>query len=374
MTPRSWRAGISAGQSKTFDLHLTLDGIPGSEEPVDILLLFDVTRSMERMIDAVRTSAHAIMRAVREQCPDSAFGLASFADYGVDMPWRLDQDLTLDTDAVADALGKLDLYDGQDFPEAYSRALHEARFVGWRAGASRFVILFGDAPAKDPDFYGHSTGIDPGPDGKPNTADDLRFADVVDALARDRISVFANYVPGDSDAERGFVYMANVTRGAAIPVRDARQVPEAILTGLSATAFMQPEFGLPDAYRDWVKVVPGAMAPGCNLRRRLFQVTVAVPRGTPSGIRRFHLEAFMPDGSTRKLLGKTEVVLHIGAARDPVARLSQLSRSSLTLLLFGTPGSRGHSRFLRNGQFLRLALRLGLLLALVCAVAAASCS
>ena len=98
---------------------------------------------------------------IRAGNPNSAFGVASFADYQERMPWRLDRDITEDIDSVATAITRLRLYDGKDFAEAYSRALYEARFVGWRPGARRIIILFGDAPAHDPNFYGQSTGIDP---------------------------------------------------------------------------------------------------------------------------------------------------------------------------------------------------------------------
>jgi hypothetical protein len=237
LTPGQWTGYIPASDSGEFEMRVRLADDPPSLERIDILLLFDVTQSMRAVIDEVRTNAGTIMREIRAGNPNSAFGVASFADYQERMPWRLDRDVTEDLASVSTAIARLRLYDGKDFPEAYSRALHEARFVGWRPGARRFVILFGDAPAHDPNFYGPSTGVDPGRDGIPGNEDDLRFAEVVRDLAVDRVTVLVNYVPGDQLARKGFEFLASQTGGAAIPVADATQVPATIVAGLNEQSF-----------------------------------------------------------------------------------------------------------------------------------------
>jgi len=62
--------------------------------------------------------------------------------------------------------------------------------VGWRSGAKKIVILFGDDIPHDPAFQ---TGVDPGRDAEVGTADDLYFDEVVSGLRTHGITVLALY-------------------------------------------------------------------------------------------------------------------------------------------------------------------------------------
>ncbi len=322
LTPGQWTGYIPAAQSDEFEIHVRLAEDPPSLERVDILLLFDITQSMQEVIGEVRTDADAIMRAIRTSNPNSAFGLASFADYQERVPWRLDRDITEDLDSVAAAITRLRLYDGKDFPEAYSRALHEARFVGWRPGARRFVVLFGDAPAHDPNFYGQSTGVDPGRDGIPGNEDDLRFAEVVRDLAVDRITVLVNYVPGDPLARKGFEFLAAQTGGAAIPVSDAKQVPATIVAGLNEQSFARPTLVIPPAFAGWVRVSDGKRTREGDLRDYVYSVEVSVPPRVTAGIRRFPLVVKYEDATRTVEIGATRVTLLTGWQYHPGVALA----------------------------------------------------
>jgi hypothetical protein len=298
------------------------------------------------------------MRTIRASNPNSAFGVASFADYQERMPWRLARDITEDLDSVSGAIARLRLYDGKDFPEAYSRALHEARFVGWRPGAKRFIILFGDAPAHDPNFYGQSTGVDPGRDGIPGNEDDLRFAEVVRDLAVDRVTVLVNYVPGDQLARKGFEFLAAQTGGAAIPVSDAKQVSTTIVAGLNEQSFARPTVVIPPEFAGWVRVSDGKRTREGDLREYVYSVDVSVPARANAGIRRFPLVVKYEDATRSVEIGATKVTILTGWQYHPVWRWLLLALVPLVLLWWVRRARRHGSRFLHNRRFVHLFLRL----------------
>lgn len=359
MAPGAWKSYIAPGSQDRFQVRVRLAEDPPSLEQVDILFLFDITGSMRHVISEVRDNAGTIMQAIRHSNPNSAFAVASFADYGVGVAWRLNRDVTSDPGEIAAAIASLTLYDGQDIPEAYSRALYEARFIGWRPGARRFVILFGDAPAHDPDFFGENTGIDPGRDGVPNTPDDLRFNQVVAGLKQDGIVVLANYVPGDALARRGFEYVAAQTGGVAIPVRDAKQVPAAILTGLSEQSFTRPELSADPEFAAWIAISPGRRLKSGDLREFVYDVEVSVPPAARKGVHRFALNARYQDPSRSVHIGATQVTVLTDLLYHPVWRWLLLLAALLLLLLWWRRQAlEGTSRFLHNWHFSRGLLRL----------------
>lgn len=356
--PEQWTGYVPPGGSSRFDIHVELAKDPPSLERIDILLLFDITQSMREVIDEVRANAGRIMAAIRASNPNSAFGVASFADYQERMPWRLDRDITEDMDSASAAISRLRLYDGKDFPEAYSRALYEARFIAWRPGARRFIVLFGDAPAHDPNFYGQSTGIDPGRDGIPGTEDDLRFAEVVRDLALDRITVLVNYVPGDQLARKGFEFVAAQTGGAAIPVSDAKQVSTTIVTGLNEQSFARPSIVVPPAFADWVHVSDGKRTRQGDLREYAYTVHVSVPPRATAGVRRFPLLVQYADATRSVEIGTSRVTILTGWQYHPAWRWLLLALAVL-VPIWWVRRSRHHStRFLHNHQLARLVLRL----------------
>ena len=358
LAPGQWTGYVPAAESGEFEIRVRLAQDPPSLERIDILLLFDITQSMREVIDEVRGNAGSIMRTIRTGNPNSAFGVASFADYQERMPWRLDRDITEDMDSVSAAITRLRLYDGKDFPEAYSRALHEARFIGWRPGARRFIVLFGDAPAHDPNFYGQSTGIDPGRDGIPGTEDDLRFAEVVRDLAVDRITVLVNYVPGDQLARKGFEFLAAQTGGAAIPVSDAKQVSTSIVAGLNEQSFARPTIVVPPELADWVRVSDGKRTREGDLREYVYSVDVSVPARATAGIRRFPLVVKYEDATRSVEIGTTRVTILTGWQYHPAWRWLLIAVALLVLLWWLRRSRHRSSRFLHNHQIARVLLRL----------------
>jgi hypothetical protein len=237
---------------------------------VDILFEIDLTGSMGGELAEAKASSVSIMNAIRAVIPDSRFGLVSFMDYpdsyeycgyanmygsSPDYPYSLDQVLTGDIGNVATAINALSLGSGVDIPEDYTRALYEAGddpAVGWRTDATKIVIIFGDAPTHDCDFYGAdaSTGGDPGRNGIMGDTDDLDFETVVADLASQGIIVMAidssmstslnnpaapdpmsaaeEAIPSDA-AEMSFRYMAEETGGEYRKLTDTSDIHDIIL-------------------------------------------------------------------------------------------------------------------------------------------------
>jgi hypothetical protein len=172
--------------SKHFDVEADLGALAFSKEPIDVLLLFDRTASMSNVIREAQVRAVELVGGIASLYPNAAFAVAGLADYfGGERAWVLYQDVTTDRTAVESGLGQISEASGGDYPEAYARALQEARSIGWRpGGGKKYVILFGDAPAHDPTFYGVDFGVDAGRDGIRGTSDDLRVEPLVADRAR----------------------------------------------------------------------------------------------------------------------------------------------------------------------------------------------
>ena len=223
--------------------------------PVDVIFAIDLTGSMFNEIDVVKSNASDIMNDLRTLIPDSQFGLVTFTDYPKyyeeycnytatygypelpDWPYRLDQTLTTNVSKVNETIAELILGNGGDGPQDYTRVLWECGVndtsnIGWRADATKIVIMFGDAPTHDCDFFAPTSyGGDPGPDEIANTADDLDFETVVAQIAGNDLivlSVDSSNPPG-GDAETSFKYMAYETGGQYYPLSDADEIPDAVL-------------------------------------------------------------------------------------------------------------------------------------------------
>lgn len=354
---------LSPQEVDHFVLKADLANALPSQEPLDILLLFDATGSMGNVIDEARESATDIFQSVRMLYENSAFGVASFADYVPQgLPWQLHQDLTMDTGAVSNALRRIMLNGGGDLPEAYIRALHESRFLKWRRDARKYIVLFGDAPAHDPTFYGTNFGIDPGRDGISGTKDDLFLRPVVGQLTADGIAVIAVYDSGGwfskkdlmEEAIKGFQFMAIETKGLSIPLRSAGSVADAIKVGVRDSYRPSPGIVVPAEYRTWVEAGEVRRI-GNSYRQFEFDVGLSPPAGVTDGIYRFPLIAVQGGKASGGEIGHTWVTIRIGLVnyswRWPLMLASLFL--ALLLLLARLIWGRKHGaiRYERNGQF-----------------------
>ena len=350
ITPREIRLELTPGQLATRTITVTTAETPIPK--VDVLLLFDVTGSMSDEIRAAKENASYIMDAVRAKVPDAAFGVASFVDYphyydyagyadeyGApgDYPWSLDLDITTDTGAVQRTLNALELGNGKDGPECYSRALFEAILVSWRAGAKKVIVLFGDSVPHDTGFFqaefGVNTGVDPGEDEEPGTGDDLVFTEVVARLREQRIEVIPiNSAPDFEEAVASFGYLAAQTGGQVFNLAAATEAPEAVVRGLeAATERIKQLTILPDeAFILWVTAAPATHHDVGGGESRSFEMTITVSEDTSPGPYEFNLTV-LGDGAR---LGVVHVVLGVGPRAPELPDGAQLLKDKRALSQF----------------------------------------
>jgi len=219
----------------------------------------------------------------------------------------------------------LTLGDGEDGPEDYARALFETAWIGWRPGAKHIVVLFGDAPAHDTEFYmpafGLNFGVDPGTDAEAGTDDDLSFTEVVDLLVQREIEV----IPINSDLEgldivqAGFEYVASQTGGQVYPINAATEVADAVVEGVGqATMIIREMKVVPDPqYQDWVTITPPAFNDVGGGETHTFGIDLLVPADAEPGAHTFNLTV-VGDGAT---LGQVPVILNIAPPEIDVEQL-----------------------------------------------------
>jgi len=329
-------AGTALAQATVTPDHIEVTLEPGAcahetvtvamgEAPIpnlDVVLVIDVTGSMSDVIDEVTRSAGQIVNDIRALVPDTAFALVTLADYpneeGLlslltgygeegDYPWRLDQDLTPDESLVQAALNKITIMDGGDDPESYLRALYETRFLSWREGSRRIVILFGDSYPHDPD---------PGRDETEGTDDDLTQDGVIAQLAAADIVVLAVYT--NLFYQDFYQAVADGTGGQAFILDRVEQIPPAVRQMVEATVTRIRTLTLePGPPGDtWLRWEPDAHHDVAPSETRDFALTLCVPEGTLGGDYTFDLTV-TGDGAT---IGRIPVMIHIPApAPTPMA-------------------------------------------------------
>jgi len=150
------RIDLRAGFTSLVDGRSVTLGGAGLRSPLDVVFLQDLSGSFGDDIATVRGLVPEITAAVRAVQVDSRCGVASFVDKpfggfgsGGDYTYRQDLALTASDAALAATYGALSILSGNDSPEAQAEALLQLALrqgtIGYRGGASRFVVLFTDA-------------------------------------------------------------------------------------------------------------------------------------------------------------------------------------------------------------------------------------
>jgi hypothetical protein len=265
---------------------------PQISTPVDILVLFDRTQSMEKYIRNSAEAAGALVEQVRSLAPDSRFAVATLADYPshsptepASRPWHLEQDFTTDPVAIQGSMNAIRVSHGGDAPEAYTTALFESARLQWRTSTRRFVVLVGDS-------YSHP--VDPGPDGIEETSDDLRFADAVIKLQEARLTILGIQAGADPRATAMFRLLASGTGGNLSPLDSAtdsaRLIQASVLSALLPTNELMPQ----GDHASWVEsIVPDAAD---RLGTWSYALNVALPPDTPSGLYRIPVMVRLHEG------------------------------------------------------------------------------
>lgn len=114
---------------------------------VDIVFCVDTTASMQDDIDAVKAKLGELVDALAAAHPDWQVGVATYRDRGDDYEAKTIQTLTRDKALAQAGVDALKAEGGGDYREHVYAGLDVAlREQPWREGASRRILLIGDAP------------------------------------------------------------------------------------------------------------------------------------------------------------------------------------------------------------------------------------
>jgi PKD repeat protein len=300
--------------------------IPGYTPKADVVFSFDLTGSMGSIINAAKTKAIVIMNTLITNYPGVSFnfGVMSYMDYphtysscgysatygsSTDYAYSLDQSLTFNVGSVSSAINGLVLGSGWDGPQDYTRIFYESYAdpsVGWRTGAKRLLVNFGDNVPHDCNLNQGvtsgtwTTGLDPGRDEVIFTGDDLDLQSVLSAMASPSNAVTLIECHTSTYANSHWIYWTGITGGSVFITSSGNLVNDvvnAVVSGITIPTVNNLHLAvITPGYSSWLSsVVPPSYAtvnPGDTVT---FQETICVPLGTPCGIHTFTVSAV--DGS-----------------------------------------------------------------------------
>ena len=165
-------AAASAAQTVTFlppDTSFVLDPgeqqvinievcLPGQLTKADVYLLADVTTSMDPVLDQLKADASFIVNALAAATnTDIAMGLGSYRDFinlpFLPQPFIPQVAVTKNAATVIAGINQWIAAGGGDAPESQFYALWKLAtdpVAGFRPGAKRLIVWFGDSPGHDP--------------------------------------------------------------------------------------------------------------------------------------------------------------------------------------------------------------------------------
>jgi PKD repeat protein len=334
VVPANYELTIADGHCISSNLAVIFKGGPAIKKG-DIIFNFDLSGSMSDDLASMQAAATAIMTQIAASGIDAAFGVVSFVDYphsynscgystaygsGSDYAWKVDRTITTDFASVNATISGLAIYNGDDTPQNYSRALYETQFLNWRADARKIVVIMGDAAVHDCDFFAPTSyGGDPGRDEIMGTADDLDFETVVADLADAGIRVVAiNGGPSSVDAVKSFKYMAEQTNGRYFETSNSSQIPPAIINligeVLNSIAWLDLKVDA-DGFSAWASWDPNGYHNVSGEVTLNFNLEFCPPAGTPNGDYAFNLNVM----GDELLLAQAPVLIHVGCADPPIA-------------------------------------------------------
>ena len=144
------------GQEFEFSLEFKNNRVTSKE---DLYLLCDATGSMSEAISSAKSKFTELMNSRQKAETDAAFGIGFYRDEAEDASWGTTNgfknlmSITKDTKAVQAEIDSLVAAGGGDGEEANLVALHKLATddsIGWRDGARRIIVYFGDWPGHEP--------------------------------------------------------------------------------------------------------------------------------------------------------------------------------------------------------------------------------
>ena len=302
----------------------------------DVLFSIDLTGSMNEEKLQLAVNMQDIIERLDTFVGDLAFGLASYRDYDLppgdeatvpcvwggygvpgDYPYRLELPITTDRALIQEVVDDLPTaFGGGDGPEAYLRMYHEAATdpaIGWRSGARRLLVDFGDAIPHDCNVLECLGGVadfawgpDLGPDGLADSGDELITLETLPELVEADITLLHldSWPEALVDVGQPFTQLELWTcltdrvGGAVAALEQDGTVPDGLDLAELIAGLVQEQGSLCDVlelrpsagFEDWL-----VSASPIYLEQELpavlpFDIEVCVPAGTPPGIYRFEVE------------------------------------------------------------------------------------
>jgi hypothetical protein len=226
--PASITTTLRQGESTTVAATLHFRWIAPK---ADVILAIDNTGSMATPIAQAKREAAQIVSELQGRIPGARFAVVSFRDYPIapygnfgDYPYKLLTDgFTSDTTKIEAAINTMFANGGNDRPESYNRVFYEAYTdpvlkASRDPQASQFLVVLGDNPPHDPTqsaapSCGNQPPVDPGPDGVPNTPDDLETEAVLAGLRENNIKLLMILYPNGFDVTPRLCYHELATGG-----------------------------------------------------------------------------------------------------------------------------------------------------------------
>ena len=346
VSPPTAEYTLNPGASATDNITVTLASQPPK---VDVLFSFDLTGSMGDILDTAKAKALGMMTALKAAYPttDFTFGAASHMDYphtytdffgytaaygdadSGDYAYKLDAGLNGDTAVTQAAINAMTLGDGEDGPEDYTRAFFESyadSAVGWRDGAQRILVHFGDNVPHDNNLNEGvttgtwSTGGDPGRDELQGTADDLDLQTVLAAMMTNHVELIECH--SSTDDSEYWTYWTGLTDGAFLQTDSDSVIDDVIKAvggAITTTELKGLHIAAQSGYEGWLTAVDPASkdvtidpVSGATVD---FAATLTVPAGTAAGDYTFKLSAL---DATLVGYGDQAVTIHVpGSVEQP---------------------------------------------------------
>jgi hypothetical protein len=341
--PDTVRLTLAPGDTISIKKIVTITGVIPKG---DILFSFDLTGSMSDEIDVIKDQAYNIMVAISGLVTDAQFGVISYMDYpnyydtcgyaatygsagSGDYAYSLDQSLTSDTALVRTVIEGLVMGSGVDGPQDYERIFFESYAdsanIGYRPGAKRILINFGDCVPHDCNLSEGiepgvlSTGSDPGRDEIMTTADDLDLQDVLAGMATHEVSLLEVHGNSNCGYLNYWEYWCALTGGAFFLLGDASQIPGAVDSLIRAQALHIDSLYLKEmtpGYEAWLaSVYPPYYLDITAPDSVRFVENITVPLGTPCGTTHIFQISAIGDGAS---YGDETVIVQLPPCFIPV--------------------------------------------------------
>lgn len=203
---------------------------------IDVVITLDATGSMIDDIDEVKNNIESIVDKVKSKSSSARFALVTYKDRPdqggdtSDYPSQVEQDFTDNVDTLKSKLESITVSGGGDDPETVFSGIDSSLNLKWRDGVKKVDIVYGDAPAKDPEPVTNFTWS--------SVADHAYKIDPVEVYGIDS---------GSLTTDGTFQQLVDKSGGKSYPITDASEASDAIIKALD-TALSKPSMWLDGPY------------------------------------------------------------------------------------------------------------------------------